>query len=86
MWDISWARPASSFGSRRRTSTNSWPSPAHIGNTDQPLIRDPQYLDTADYVVMESTYGDRLHSGARVDYVKELTQVIQTTFDRAETW
>ncbi len=53
-----------------------------IGNTDQPLIRDPQYLDTADYVVMESTYGDRLHSGARVDYVKELTQIIQKTFDR----
>ena len=53
-----------------------------IGNLDQPLIRDPQYLDTADYVVMESTYGDRIHSGVRVDYVKELTEVIQRTFDR----
>jgi hypothetical protein len=32
-----------------------------IGNCDQPIIRDPQYLTEADYVVMESTYGDREH-------------------------
>ena len=32
-----------------------------IGNTNQPLIRDPQYLTEADYVVMECTYGDRSH-------------------------
>ena len=30
-----------------------------IGNTCQPLIKDPEYLHHADYVVMESTYGDR---------------------------
>ena len=30
-----------------------------IGNLNQPLIRDPQYITEADYVVMESTYGDR---------------------------
>ena len=40
-----------------------------IGNLDQPLIRDPQYISEADYVVMESTYGDRSH-GPRPDYVK----------------
>ena len=32
-----------------------------IGNTNQPLIKDPAYITDADYVVMESTYGDRLH-------------------------
>ena len=32
-----------------------------IGNLDQPIIRDPEYLTKADYVVMESTYGDRNH-------------------------
>lgn len=53
-----------------------------VGNLDQPLIRDPQYLDKADYVVMESTYGDRVHSAERVDYVKELTEVLKRTFDR----
>ncbi len=33
-------------------------------------------------MVMESTYGDRLHSAERPDYVKELTAVLQETFDR----
>ncbi len=52
-----------------------------IGNTDQPLIRNPQYLTEADYVIMESTYGDRTH-GERPDYVERLTEIIQRTFDR----
>ena len=52
-----------------------------IGNTNQPLIRNPQYLHQADYVVMESTYGDRSH-GERPDYVKLLAEIIQETFDR----
>lgn len=52
-----------------------------IGNLNQPIIKDPQYLKTADYVVMESTYGDRLH-GPAPDYIKDLTEVLQTTFDR----
>ena len=52
-----------------------------LGNVDQPIIRDPEFLDTADYVVMESTYGDRSH-GPRPDYLGELTEVLQTTFDR----
>ena len=32
-----------------------------IGNKNKPLIKDPQYTDEADYVVMECTYGDRSH-------------------------
>ncbi|MGI6002668.1 MAG: MBL fold metallo-hydrolase RNA specificity domain-containing protein [Lachnospiraceae bacterium] len=52
-----------------------------IGNVNQPIIRDPQYLKDADYVVMESTYGDRSH-GPRPDYIHELADIIQKTFDR----
>lgn len=52
-----------------------------IGNMNQPLIKDPEYLSEADYVVMESTYGDRTH-GERPDYVTELANIIQETFDR----
>lgn len=52
-----------------------------LGNLDRPLIRDPQAPPQADYVVIESTYGDRLH-GERPDYVAQLTEIMQDTFDR----
>ncbi len=52
-----------------------------IGNKDQPLIKDPMYTKDADYVVMESTYGDRLHSAERPDYIRELANILQETFD-----
>lgn len=52
-----------------------------IGNLNQPLIRDPQYIAEADYVVMESTYGDRSH-GEVPDFIAELSRIIQSTFDR----
>lgn len=52
-----------------------------IGNINQPLIHDPSYIKEADYVVMESTYGDRSH-GPIPDYIGTLTDVIQKTFDR----
>lgn len=52
-----------------------------LGNLDRPLIRDPQSPPDADCVVIESTYGDRLH-GERPDYVGQLARVIQDTLDR----
>ena len=52
-----------------------------IGNSDQPLLNDPKYLKQADYIVMESTYADRVHevAGGTED---DLAYVIQNTFDR----
>lgn len=50
-----------------------------IGNIDQPIIRDPQYIQEADYVVMESTYGDRLHKPPE-DYRQALAAIIDETF------
>ena len=52
-----------------------------IGNTNQPLIKDPTYIKEADYVVMESTYGNRDHE-APPDYVKALAEVIEYTLSR----
>ena len=52
-----------------------------IGNINQPIIHDPRYTTEADYVIMESTYGDRYHA-APPDYVAELAGQIQQTFDR----
>lgn len=53
-----------------------------IGNGHKPILRDPVYTKAADYVVMESTYGDRLHETKEPDYVEELTAIIQDTFAR----
>lgn len=53
-----------------------------IGNKNQPLLKEPGKTDEADYVVMESTYGDRFHASERPDYVKELAEILQETFDR----
>ena len=53
-----------------------------IGNKSKPLIRDPQYISEADYVVMESTYGNRYHKKTTT-YVESLTRIIQETLDRS---
>lgn len=53
-----------------------------IGNKNQPLLKDPAFTEEADYVVMESTYGDRLHSTERPDYVHELAAILKETFDK----
>lgn len=52
-----------------------------VGNINQPLLRDPQFVDGADYAVIESTYGDRLHNPPP-DYAAALAGVLQRTFDR----
>ena len=52
-----------------------------IGNRERPLINDPISPKKADYVVIESTYGNRIH-GERPDYVSQLTSIIQETLDK----
>ena len=53
-----------------------------VGNTNQPILRDPGAVAEADYVVIESTYGDRTHGAERPDYIGMLSQMIQLTLDR----
>ncbi len=52
-----------------------------IGQWDRPIIRDPTLFDQADYVVMESTYGDRNHED-HGDCEDQLAEVINQTIDR----
>ncbi len=53
-----------------------------IGNINQPLLRDPQPTAEADYVIMESTYGDRLHEPPHRGYVEQLADIIDETLGR----
>jgi metallo-beta-lactamase family protein len=53
-----------------------------VGNSAQAILRDPQFVEETEYLVLESTYGDRLHSEERVDYVAELAKRIQAVLDR----
>ena len=52
-----------------------------IGNIDQPIIRDPVQITGADYVVMESTYGDRNHP-EHWGYTDNLAKIIDKTMAR----
>lgn len=51
-----------------------------VGNTDQPIIKDPQTTAGADFIVVESTYGDRVHSKEKVDYVSAFAEIMEETF------
>ena len=53
-----------------------------VGNSGQSIICDPKTVEETDYLVIESTYGDRLHKGERKDIVLELAGYIQRAFDR----
>jgi len=50
-----------------------------IGNVNQPIIRDPACIKEADYVVSESTYGNRYHEGEG-EYIEGLAQILDETF------
>lgn len=51
-----------------------------IGQQDKPILEDPTMVDAADYVVMESTYGDRVHENYE-DIPEKLAEVINSTHD-----
>lgn len=50
-----------------------------LGRWGRPILRDPDPVSSADVVLIESTYGDRLHGG---DPANELATVIRRTADR----
>lgn len=54
-----------------------------LGRYDDPIMFDPEPVTSADYLVMESTYGDRVHE--RTDVEAILEDVVATTVKRGGT-
>lgn len=52
-----------------------------LGNLNMPIINDPTYIESADYLVMESTYGDRSH-GKIEDQSGKLIQIMLDTYEK----
>ncbi len=53
-----------------------------VGNDGQRIICNPKTVEETDYLVIESTYGNRLHEAERKDTVAELAKYLQKAFDR----
>jgi len=51
-----------------------------LGNNDTPILRDPEFIDSADVLVMESTYGDRNHK-EREDRFEQFLDIVNDTID-----
>lgn len=52
-----------------------------VGNLNQPIIRDPQIVTEADYLIIESTYGTREHVMS-ASPIPILTDILKQTFSR----
>ncbi|MBX3081537.1 MAG: MBL fold metallo-hydrolase [Anaerolineae bacterium] len=52
-----------------------------LGQPGLPILRDPTQIDKADVLIMESTYGDRLHESF-VDSEKDLQRIVVETYKR----
>lgn len=52
-----------------------------VGKNNNPVIRDPEHVTEADYVVVESTYGNRFHKDLEAS-VDELEQAVKETFKK----
>lgn len=55
-----------------------------LGVMNRPILRDPELIETADYVIMESTYGNRLHP-ENVLSIGQLIEVVIRTVKRRGT-
>jgi len=52
-----------------------------LGNKNIPILRDPTIIESADYLIVESTYGNKVH-GKSKDRVEEFVDIINETIDR----
>jgi metallo-beta-lactamase family protein len=51
-----------------------------VGRRNAPILRDPAVFAAADYVIVESTYGDRLHEGSS-EVAEHLAEVVNSTLN-----
>ncbi len=51
-----------------------------VGQPEQPILKDPDVIDYADYMIIESTYGDRIHG--QFDVESEIASIINQTVER----
>ncbi len=51
-----------------------------MGRWDRPILKDPTVFEEGDYIVTESTYGDRLHEGSET-IAEELAEIINSTLE-----
>lgn len=52
-----------------------------LGNKEIPLLKDPSIVEDADYLVLESTYGNRFHEES-VSKADEFLNIVSKTLDR----
>ncbi|MGV8983604.1 MBL fold metallo-hydrolase RNA specificity domain-containing protein [Clostridium sp.] len=52
-----------------------------LGNTNKSIIKDPTIINHTDYLIIETTYGDRVHPEIHED-LKQLLKIIKETFAR----
>jgi metallo-beta-lactamase family protein len=52
-----------------------------IGRPDRPILRDPSFIDSTDVLIIESTYGDRLHTDEG-DTDKKLERIVNETYKK----
>lgn len=53
-----------------------------LGSPDRPILRDPVQVFEVDYLILESTYGNRLHSHGNTVRENELERIINASVQR----
>ncbi len=55
-----------------------------LGMKDRPILCDPEYIEDADFVIMETTYGNRVHP-ANIGSINNLVDIVLKTTARGGT-
>jgi len=49
-----------------------------LGVKNRPILRDPEYIEDADYLIIESTYGNKLHENPKERIAKLVDIILET--------